>query len=221
MASIRVLIVDSQALFRESLGAILAAQDSFVVVGDASDAATAARMVASLHPDVIVTDLRLPDCRGAEAIGRILAEQGDARIVALTALDDEETVAAAVAAGVQGYVLKSRQAADLVQAIRTVARGGAALDPLVTPIIWRRFQQLGQGNDQSSAPAASDALTPFERDALGLIAAGNTTRQIAEKLSSSANLIERALADVCGKLHARNRTQAVVIALNRGLLAPP
>lgn len=215
MASIRVLIVDCQALFRESLRALLVAQDAFVVVGDAGDAATAARLAAELAPDVVVTDLHLPDARGAAVVTQLFASQGNARIIALTALDDEETVAAAVAAGVQGYVLKSRHAADLAQAIHTVAHGGAALDPLVTPIIWRRFQQLTRNREA----APSDTLSPFERDVLGQLVAGKSTRQIAEKLSATPAAVERAVADACGKLHARNRTQAAVIAFNRGLVS--
>jgi DNA-binding NarL/FixJ family response regulator len=215
MASIRVLIVDRQALFRESLSAVLAAQDAFVVVGEAGDATTAARLAAKLTPDVIVTDLHLPDARGAAVVARLLAAQSDARIIALTALTDEETVAAAVAAGVQGYVPKSQHTADLIQAICTVAQGGTALDPLVTPIIWRRFQQLTHRHD----PGGTEALSSFERDVLGLLAGGQTTRQIAGKLSTTPAAVEKAVAEACEKLHARNRTEAAVIAFSRGLVS--
>lgn len=217
MIPIKVLIVDSQALFRESLSAMLATQGSFAVIGDAEDVATAARLAAAQRPDVILTDLRLPDGRGAEVVDRLAAAQGDARIVALTELDDEETVAAAVAAGVQGYVLKRRPAAELVQALRTVADGGASLDPAVAPIIWQRFQQLVRRQDAAEAAT----LTPVERQVMSLLAAGQSTRQVAGQLAISPAAVEKAVAAACTKLHARNRTEAAVIARRRGLIPPP
>jgi DNA-binding NarL/FixJ family response regulator len=217
MTSIRVLIVDRQALFRESLSAVLAAQDAFVVVGDAGDAAAAARLAAERAPVVIITDLYLPDACGAAVVARLRAAQADARIIALTALADEETVAAAVVAGVQGYVLKSQPAAELMQAIRTVAQGGAALDPLVVPVIWRRFAQLIQREE--CAADRPEALSPTECDVLRLLARGQTTRQIADALSAPPAAVEKAVAEACEKLHARNRTEAAVIALKRGLIS--
>lgn len=217
MPSIRILIVDQQTLFRESLGVILAAQDTFTVVGHAGDAVTATRLAGDVSPDVIVTDLCLPDMHGAALVHRLLAAQPSARIVVLAAETDEETVAAVVAAGVQGYVLKSQPAAELVAAIRTVARGGAALDPHAVSVIWRRFQQLTQ-QDASTARRA-EGLSRFESDVLDLLAGGRTTRQIAETLLSTPAVVEKALAGICGKLHARNRTQAVAIAQRQGLFA--
>jgi len=209
--------VDRQALFRESLGAVLAAQDTFTVVGDAGEAATATRLAGDLSPDVIVTDLCLPDAPGGAVVPRLLAAQPRARIVILTARAEEETVAAVVTAGAQGYVLKSQPAAELMAAIRTVAQGGAALDPHAVSVIWRRFQQLTQ-QDASTARRA-EGLSRFESDVLDLLAGGRTTRQIAETLLSTPAVVEKALAGICGKLHARNRTQAVAIAQRQGLFA--
>jgi DNA-binding NarL/FixJ family response regulator len=217
MPPIRVLIVDRQALFRESLGAVLAAQDTFTVVGDAGDAADATRLAGNLAPDVIITDLDLPDARGAAVVARLFAAQADARIIALTELANEELVAAVVTAGVQGYLLKSQPAAELMAAIRTVAGGGAALDPRVVPVIWRRFQQLTQQDTRIASRA--EGLSHFESDVLELLAAGRTTRQIADKLLSTSAVVEKTAADICEKLHARNRTQAVAIAQRQGLLA--
>ncbi len=214
MVSIRVLLIDSQALFRETLGARLASQSEFTIVGGAGDAATAADIAAHLHPEVIVTDLRLPDCFGAEIVVRLLSVQADARIVALTDVIDEETVAATVAAGALGYLLKCRQVDDLVEAVRAVANGGAALDPAVAPIIWRRFQKLAR-NDHSGE---FGKLTPCEQEVLVLLVAGKSSRQMAKALACTPAVIERYVAGICQKLHARNRTQAAVIALSRGLV---
>ncbi len=216
MASIRVLIADSQALLRESLSILLAAHEALTVVGCAEDLAAAARLAAELHPDVIVTDLILPDGRGAEVIGCLTAAWPQARLIALTTASDEETVAAAVAVGAQGYILKNRPAADLIQAIQTVMAGGVTLDPAVLPIIWRRFQQLLRCEDVSSEP-----LSSFERDVLRWLAVGKSTRQVAEALASSPAAVERAVAQICQKLHARNRAQAAAIALRRGLISLP
>ncbi|MCX6032951.1 MAG: response regulator transcription factor [Chloroflexi bacterium] len=127
MTSIRLLIVDGATLFREGLCAVLETQDQIVVVGDTGDAAAAVRMAAELQPDVILMDLQLPHGDGVAAIEQILAEQPTARIIALTTCDDA-TVTAAVAAGVQGYLLKSQRAADVAPAVKAVAAGGAVLD---------------------------------------------------------------------------------------------
>jgi len=216
MVSIRVLIIEPQALFRESLSVVLSAQDACVVVGDAGDVETAARLAARLTPDVIITELDLPDARSGAVVARLSAAQADARIIALTALDDAETVSAAVVAGVRGYVLKSRPATELLQAIRTVNQGGAAFDPHVTAIIWRRFTQLIQHEDCGAG--RDGALSPLECDVLSLLARGETTHQVAQALSVAPSLVERAVEDACDKLHARNRTEAAVIALKRGLI---
>jgi DNA-binding NarL/FixJ family response regulator len=214
MAPIKVLLVDGQALFREGLSAVLTAQGSFAVVGDAGDAATGARLATMLAPDVIVTDLVLPDARGAEAVACILQAQAGARILIFTGLDDEETVSAAIAAGAQGYVLKHRPAEDLFRAIREVAAGGTWLDPAIVPIIWRRYQQLVR----CGQPNTKDALSAFEQSVLTLMAAGRNTRQIAEAVSASPATIERTIGGICAKLGARNRAHAVVIALSKGLI---
>jgi DNA-binding NarL/FixJ family response regulator len=218
MPPIRVLIVDRQALFRESLGAVLAAQDTFTVVGDAGDAAAATRLAGDLSPDVIITDLCLPDMHdGGAVVTRLLAAQPNARIVVLAARAEEATVAAVVAAGAQGYVLKSQPAAELMAAIRTVAGGGAALDPRAVSVIWGRFQQLIQQN--TSTARRFEEYSRFESDVLDLLADGRTTRQMADTLLSTPAAVEKALADICEKLHARNRTQAVAIAQRQGLIA--
>jgi DNA-binding NarL/FixJ family response regulator len=214
MASISVLVVDSQALFRESLCAMLADQDSFVVVGAAGDMATAARLAAALHPDVVVMDLLSFDCQNSDAIGRIVAAKGDNRIIALTALEDESSLAAALAAGAQGYVLKNRPVGELLHAIRIVAQGGVALDATSTSVVWQRFQQLAR----HQRPAEPETLSSSEREVLSLLAAGKRTHQIAETLASSPAVIEKIVADLCVKLHARNRTEATVIALKQGLI---
>ncbi|MGC8782733.1 MAG: response regulator, partial [Anaerolineae bacterium] len=112
MAPIKVLVLDGQALLREGLSALLAEQSDFVAVGDAGDVAAGAHLAATRAPDVVVTDLSLPDVCGAEVVTRILAAQATTRVIAFTALDDAETATAAVAAGAQGYVLKRRPSAD-------------------------------------------------------------------------------------------------------------
>lgn len=216
MAVVRVLIVDQQALFRESLGVALEAQGAFAIVGDAGDAATGARLAADLTPDVIVTDLQLPDARGAAVVTQFLAAQADARIIALTALVDEETVAAAIVAGAQGYILKNQRAAELAQAIRAVAEGGVVFDPLVMPLIWRRFQRLAR-HDRGDENAL---LSAFEQDVVALLAAGKNTQQIAATMATSSANIERTIGRICAKLGGRNRAHAVAIALEQGLLQP-
>lgn len=216
MSAIRVLIVDRQVLFRESLGALLATQGEFTIVGDAGDAATASRLAADLTPDIIVTDLNLPDAYGAAVVRQLLAARADVRIIVLTGLSDEETVTAAIVAGVEGYILKNHHATELVQAIRMVAAGGAALDPLLMPIVWRRFQQLARRDLQDE----SALLSAFEQEVIALMAAGKNTKQIAETMGTSSAIIERIIGRICAKLNGRNRAHAIAIALEKGLLRP-
>ncbi len=214
VASIRVLIADSQALLGESLSILLSAHESLTVVGVAADLKSAARLAAELHPDVIVTDLSLPDGRGKDLVACLMAAWPQARLVALTAASDDDTVTAAVAAGVQGYVLKCRSTADLIQTIQVVAAGGVMLDPAVLPIIWRRFQQLIRHEK-----VMSEAFSSFEHDVLMQLITGKSARQIAEALASSPATVERAVTQICQKLHARNRAHAIAIALRRGLIS--
>lgn len=216
MAAISVFLVDNQALFRDSLGVMLAAADSFVVVGGAGDAATAARQVPTLQPDVIVLELLLPDCRNADAVEQVLAAHPHGRVLVLTELADEGALAAAVAAGAHGYILKSQPAAALIAAIHTVARGGVALDPAAAAVIWQRLQQLARREGASLSPI----LSRPEQDVLRLLAAGKSTRQIAETFALSPAVVEQAITGICMKLQARNRTEAVVLALKRGLVSP-
>jgi DNA-binding NarL/FixJ family response regulator len=142
MAQIRLLIVDHHAMFREALRAILERQEDMVVVGEARDASTAVRLASEWQPDVILMEAELPGRGGIETTRKILTERPAARVIALTMHDDDELIAAAIRAGVQGYLLKESRAADLVQAVRTVAAGGAAIDPTVAGRVWRQYRAL-------------------------------------------------------------------------------
>jgi DNA-binding NarL/FixJ family response regulator len=153
MAAIRLLIVDDHTLFRDGLHALLERHDDIVVVGEAGDAASAVRLTREAQPDVILLDLRLPDRSEVEAIGEILGERPAAKIIALTMYDDDETIAAALRAGVQGYLLKDQRAAELVQAVRDVAAGGAVLGPAIAARVWQQFCRLAEAK---AGPPLSD-----------------------------------------------------------------
>jgi DNA-binding NarL/FixJ family response regulator len=123
-----------------------------LVVGEAGDAASAVRLTREAQPDVILLDLRLSDRNAVEAIGEIMAERPAARIIALTMYDDDETIAAALLADVHGYLLKEQRAAELVQAVRDVAAGGAVLGPAIATRVWQQFRHLAEGKAGSSRP---------------------------------------------------------------------
>jgi DNA-binding NarL/FixJ family response regulator len=150
MAAIRLLIVDDHTSFRDGLHAMLERHADIVVVGEAGDAAAAVRLTREAQPDVILLDLRLPDRSEVEAIGEILAERPDARIIVLTMYDDDETIAAALRAGVQGYLLKGQRADELIQAVRDVAAGGAVLDPTIAARVWQQFRRLAKAGPSLS-----------------------------------------------------------------------
>jgi DNA-binding NarL/FixJ family response regulator len=214
MAASRLVIADDHTLFRNGLRAVLERHADIVVVGEAEDAASAVRLTREAQPDVILLDLRLPDRSGVEAVGEILAERPAVKIIALTMYDDEETIAAALQAGVQGYLLKRQRADELIQAVQAVAAGGAVLNPAVAARVWGQYRRLADGQVDTAGPSFSEQ----EHAALRLLAAGQNNRQIAENLHLSRPATEDLLANVYRKLGVHTRPQAVAAAFGRGLI---
>ena len=205
MDKIRVLIVDDHALFRDGLRAVLEPQEDMSLVGEASDAETAIRLAADLRPDVILMDLQLPGRSGVEATRDIRASQPSAKVIALTMYRDDSMMEATIQAGAQGYVLKEARAAELLQAIRTVAAGGAAVDPMVISRVLEQYRRLSAREEALSA----GFLTERETEILRLLAAGASNRSIAQKLYLSEQTIKNTLSVIYQKLGASNRTSAV------------
>ena len=208
---IRVLIADDHAVVRQGLRAFLEVQDDIEVVGEASDGGEAVKLTAALSPDVVVMDLVMPQMDGVEAIRQIRASGGGARIIVLTSFADDQKVFAAVRAGATGYLLKDVSPRELAEAIRTVNRGQALLNPTVAAKLMQEFAH-------ESRPAASRSLTDREMDVLRLIARGRSNKEIARELGVAEKTVKTHVSSILGKLQLADRTQAALYAVRERLV---
>jgi DNA-binding NarL/FixJ family response regulator len=218
--SVRVLLVDDQALIRAGFRMILNAEDGIEVVGECADGAQAIDSVKRLRPDVVLMDIRMPEMDGIEATRRIAQSNGDqpVRVLMLTTFDMDEYVYDALRAGASGFLLKDVPAEQLVDGIRLVAAGEALLAPSVTR---RLIEEFSKGpRSRQEPPAALDELTPRELEVFTLIARGMSNHEIAEQLVVSETTVKTHVARVLMKLGVRDRVQAVVLAYESGLVAP-
>jgi DNA-binding NarL/FixJ family response regulator len=201
---IRVLCVDDHPLFREGIVALCSHQEDMELVAIASTGGEALQQFESARPDVTLMDLRLPDMSGIGATKGILAQHPDARILILTTAEGDAEIQRAMAAGARGYLLKSTPLEEFVEVIRQVHRGRKYLPPVVA-------QQLAQN-------VARDTLSEREIEVLRRVAAGNRNREIGSQLSISEETVKAHLRHILEKLAARDRTQAVAIAIRRGII---
>jgi DNA-binding NarL/FixJ family response regulator len=212
---IRVLLADDQRVVREGLGTLLGLLDGIELVGTAADGEEAVALAAAHDPDVVLMDLRMPRCDGIEAIRR-LAERGDRpRAIALTTYADEASVLGALRAGARGYLTKDAGAEEIRAAVEAVARGEAALDPAVQHVVVAAL-----AGDGPATPELPDGLTPREAEVLGLIAAGLSNAEIAERLVVSAATVKSHVNHLFAKAGVRDRAQAVTYAYHHGLNPP-
>jgi two-component system, NarL family, response regulator DevR len=206
--ALRVLLVDDHELVRMGLRTLLDGVAEFVVVGEAGSVAEAVAVARKSRPDVVLMDVRLPDGSGVEACREIRSELPDVRVLMLTSFADEDAVFSAIVAGASGYLLKQARADALLDAVRTVARGGSLLDPAVAQKVLERVRL------SATAPAHDDrlgALSEQERKILPLIAAGKTNREIAETLFLSEHTVKAYVSDLLSKLQLRRRSEAAAL----------
>ncbi|TFV73447.1 response regulator transcription factor [Blastococcus sp. CT_GayMR19] len=216
--TIRVVLVDDQAMVRTGLRMVLAAEPDIEVVGEAADGAAGVRVVTELEPDVVLLDVRMPGMDGLEAARRILATDSPTRVIVLTTFDEDEYVAAALRAGVSGFLLKVGPPEDLVVAVRTVAAGQGLLDPAVTLRVIESFAAAPSPDPARAGQLAQ--LTERETDVLGLVAAGLTNAEIAARLYLGEATVKTHVSRVLLKLGLRDRVQAVAFAYESGLVTP-
>jgi DNA-binding NarL/FixJ family response regulator len=215
---IRVLLVDDQELVRAGLRGILREQFGFEIVGECANGYEVSDAVVASQPDIVLMDVRMPVLDGVAATHRLLAIAGAPPVLALTTFDDDEALAGMLRAGASGFVLKGIPAADLQQAVRIVAEGGAWLDPSVTSRVLTVYRE-------APAPAALDpdalsTLTARELEVLGLIGRGRTNAEIARELVVSAGTVKTHVHHIFAKLDLRNRAAAVIFAIEHDLAAP-
>jgi DNA-binding NarL/FixJ family response regulator len=209
VSPVRLIIVDDHPVVRDGLRGMLAGDPELDVVGEASDGAEGLALVASLKPDVVLMDLRMPGIGGAAAI-RTLAEQGsDARVLVLTTYDTDSDVVPALEAGATGYLLKDAPRDELVRAIHAAARGETVL---ASSVATRLVSQL--------RTPAHDALSERELEVLTLISQGETNRGAAARLFISEATVKTHLLHIYEKLGVNDRAAAVAAAYERGLLVP-
>ncbi|MGY1621376.1 response regulator [Geodermatophilus sp. SYSU D00965] len=216
--TIRVVLVDDQAMVRTGLRMVLAAEPDIEVVGEAADGAAGVQVVTDTRPDVVLLDVRMPGMDGLEAGRRIVAADLPTRVVVLTTFDEDEYVAAALRAGVSGFLLKVAPPEDLVAAVRTVAAGHGLLDPAVTLRVIESFA-AAPAPDPARAGALAQ-LTERETDVLALVAAGLSNAEIAARLYLGEATVKTHVSRVLLKLGLRDRVQAVAFAYESGLVTP-
>jgi DNA-binding NarL/FixJ family response regulator len=215
---ISVLVVDDQALVRGGFRLILEAQPDMRVVGEAADGREAIAASQSLHPDVVLMDIRMPGVDGLEATRRLLAAPEQPRILMLTTFDLDEYVYDALRAGASGFLLKDVRPEQLADAIRVVAAG----DTLLAPAITRRLveQYVRRPRPGTQRPPRLQGLTERELDVLRLIAQGRPNAEIAATLFLSETTVKTHITHLFAKLDIRDRAQAVVLAYGSGLVQP-
>ena len=215
--TIRVLVVDDQALVRSGFRLILEAREDIEVVGEAENGAAAVELASRVAPDVILMDVRMPGMDGVEATRRLTEAGSTARVVILTTFDLDEYVHEALRAGASGFLLKDVQPAQLVDAVRVIAAGEALLAPTVTRRLLDRF---AQSLPAEKAPPSLEGLTARELEILRLVAGGRSNAEIAEQLVVSEATVKTHVSSVLRKLGLRDRVQAVVLAYDAGLVQP-
>jgi DNA-binding NarL/FixJ family response regulator len=218
--SVRVLLVDDQALIRAGFRMILEAEDDLEVVGECGDGTQAIDSVKRFSPDVVLMDIRMPEMDGIEATRRIVGGDGESavKVLMLTTFDLDEYVYDALRAGASGFLLKDVPADQLVSGIRLVAQGDALLAPSVTRRLIEEFSRSPRGRTEQ--PAGLDELTPREVEVFKLLARGMSNAEIAAHLIVSETTVKTHVARILMKLDVRDRVQAVVLAYESGVVAP-
>jgi DNA-binding NarL/FixJ family response regulator len=211
--SIRVLVADDQSLVRGGFRMLLAGEQDMEIVAEASNGLEAVEKAARFHPTVVLMDIRMPELDGLEATRRILAADGEARILILTTFDLDEYVYEALRSGASGFVLKDEPPEQLLAAIRTVAAGDALLSPSVTKRVIKQFART----PRPAPPKEFDELTTREQEVFRLIAEGLSNVEIGQQLYISDTTVKTHITHILQKLGLRDRVQAVVLAYQTGL----
>jgi DNA-binding NarL/FixJ family response regulator len=211
--TIRVLVVDDQSMVRAGLRMLLGGEHDIEIVGEAGNGREAVRQAGSLHPDIVLMDIRMPELDGLEATRRILAAEESTRVIVLTTFDLDEYVYEALSAGASGFVLKDDPPEQLIAAVRTVAAGEAILSPTVTRRVIQQFARL----HRQPPPKSVATLTTRELDVFRLISQGLSNAEIGQELFISDTTVKTHVTRILQKLGLRDRAQAIVLAYQTGL----
>lgn len=222
--SISVVVADDQPLIRAGIVMLLTAEPDIVVVGEASDGRDAVELAAARRPDVVLMDIQMPGTDGIAATRALTADDASreadhlTKVLVLTTFDDDDAVYGALRSGASGFLLKHAAPGDLVVAVRKVAAGEAWIDPAVARKV---IAALGGGNASGRrSPELIERLTPREREVLVLMALGLSNAEIRDRLVVSEATVKTHVARIVMKTGSRDRTQAVVLAYQSGLVVP-
>lgn len=205
---VRILVADDHPVVRDGLVAMLTTQTDFRVVGQASTGREVVANIEIARPDVVLLDLEMPDLDGVEALRQVTAEHPEVKVLVFTAFDDDERIVSAVQAGAQGYLLKGSPRDKVFDAIRVISQGGSLLQPVVASKLMRHVSSQG----------VRSRLTARELEALDLLANGMTNKEIAAELVITVRTVKFHVSSILRKLEAGNRTEAVRIAAERGII---
>ena len=222
MSKIRVMLADDQDIIRTGLTIILNHQPDLEVVAQAADGIEAVEMAKKLQPDVILMDIKMPRLNGIQATRQIVSALPKTQVIILTTYDTDDWVFDGIRAGAVGYLLKDTSGDNLGDAVRGAMKGESQIDPTVARKVLREFQQFSPNRSAAPRPPVEEEplerLTDREEEVLKLLAAGLSNKEIATQLSLSEGTVKNHISAILAKLHANDRTQAVLTALKRGLV---
>lgn len=211
---IRIIVADDHPVVREGLVAMLDTQADFEVVAQAKNGEELLAQAQQFKPDVILTDLEMPMLDGVEAIRKIRQAIPQMAFIVFTAFDTDERIVSAVQAGAKGYLLKGAPRDDVFRAVRVVSKGGSLLEPTVAT----KLLQHMSGENQNTQHNLAESFTEREMEVLQLLGTGKTNKEIGADLFITERTVKFYVSAILGKLHASNRTEAVTIAVQRGLI---
>jgi DNA-binding NarL/FixJ family response regulator len=216
--TIRVLLVDDQALFREGLETLLSVHKDIQVVGQAGNGQEAVEVATRVQPDVVLMDVRMPILDGVKATSLLKKAQLPCRVIVLTTFDDDEYIFEALRMGAVGYLLKDVASAQLVEAIRAAARGESILEPSVAAKVIAEFTRVSRMVPSAQMEQLIDPLSERELEILSWIARGASNKEIASQLYIAEGTVKNHVTHILDKLGVRDRTQAALKARELGLL---
>ncbi len=214
---INVLLVDDQKLVRQGIQVLLETEGDIRVVGQAGDGQKALELTAQLKPEVVLMDIRMPIMDGVAATRELNLRFPGIGVIILTTFDDDEYIFEGLKAGARGYLLKDIGSEEMAAAVRTVAAGGALIQPSITRKVLAEFSRLSTA-PKSKAEQLIDQLTERELEVLRALAEGLSNREIAEKLVITEGTVKNHVSNLIAKLNVRDRTQAILKAQELGLL---
>jgi DNA-binding NarL/FixJ family response regulator len=210
---IKILIADDHPVVREGLIAMIKREPDFKVVGEATNGIEAVNRTKELKPDIVLMDLRMPELDGVEAIRQISTVEPNTKFIILTTYSDDEYIFRGIEVGARAYLLKDAPREYLFKAIRAVYRGESLIQPVVASKVLDRFAELSR---QAQAP--TETLSERELEVLALMAKGDANKEIAAQLHITDSTVKTHISSIFQKLNAKDRTEAVMLAIKRGII---